>query len=252
MTAIYFSMISMENMEASHNFLSSIYNLIDIESLLAFSLYGEELYNNSPKLRQAFDFKEFSKSEILKWTYLFVSPEYVNPAMEPRAVICNEFTKLRNHISKYHKGTIIYSTASISDSFGNIQGITGILPYIDKLSKIEHDSCNLILESLITTISNYALIDIKKTLLFFCSEINGLGMMKYILEKAAVKNPFKVNILHSLKRLMDVIVEYYPNLIYKYMQSIFYNTDIWKHSKNEIYDKLIDYIQAIKIIETFN
>jgi len=221
-SAIYF--LKTVNVNSVHKSLNKIFKVLDITHLLSFALTGKDIYFNSPMLCEAFDFEELSKT--LRHTFLSAIPnEYVN-STEMHELGINNAKIINNKL--------------VSDIFGNVKGVEGLLVLIEKMEEVSNPLHIGVLEKVLEIVIDFALIDIQKTKFFFNK---GLLILGYSLEKLSTKINFTMHIFDLLQKLMEVIRKYYNMYYIKYLEAVFYNPRIWMNVDKAIYDKVLEFIQ---------
>ena len=241
MSAVHFVSISTSNVIQTHNLLKKAYNSIEVHDIFPFIAFSEGVYKNSPKLQKAFSFKDLSDLGILERLFLSANPKFATKSLKPNEEVYVAKYRLKNQIQKIYKQTKVYHNMSAKDIFFNIGGTAALLPFLYNLSIAQHELRNDALEKVIELIIESALSDIEKTGLLFGHK-DGLMVLSYLFEKLASKVAFSETILNALKKLMDVIKEYYSGYAEQYLENVFYNPGVWRYSSEAIQDKILEHM----------
>jgi len=245
MSTLHFISVSNSSVTLTHEILDKIHIPLGIHDLFPFIGFGENIYNNTPYMKKAFAFKDLIDSHILERIFLCVNPKFVSKTIKPmeRIYLCGKI-ELRNHIEKLGRRTKVWHNMSVRDVFNNISGIAVLCPFINILTNIDNEQRDDLLCKIIEIMCESALSDIEKTTLFL-GHNNGLMILSYLFEKIASKRQFSKPIYDSLEKLLKIIKEFYPQFHESFLESIFYNPEIWKYSSEEIQAKLREHMFEI-------
>ena len=96
-------------------------------------------------------------------------------------------------------------------------------------------------------IKEISMIDKEKAAVFYESE-DGLLILRFLLERLANKGGVSGSMFSVVKQILDIVLKHYPSSKEKYIEMIFLNMDIWKHSPQEVQEQIALHVHNMFIV----
>lgn len=239
MSAVYFATPGDKHF---HHLLEKLHKSVDLGNLFSFILCCEKACANSPALHKALEdikFKDFN--DILNGTFLFADPVFASKG--PSMVIHDRKVPIKNQVAEM-RGVSTSCSTSVREAFGNVKGLHGFLPLVEKLGAERNPLHTAVLEKVLKIVADFSEFDVQKTTLFFGLDNNGIIILSYLLEKLAERVEYTEEVLNTLARLMNSISRNYPQFYNKFRELVIYNPDTWLYTSEELFKKVLNNIQG--------
>ncbi len=97
-------------------------------------------------------------------------------------------------------------------------------------------------------VKEITVIDKEKASLFYDSD-EGIMILRYLLERLANKSGLSLEVFGILCQILDTLLDFYPNSAEKYIEMIYLNMDIWKHSSTEVQKAITEHIHNMFLVQ---
>ena len=91
-------------------------------------------------------------------------------------------------------------------------------------------------------------IDKEKASLFYDSD-EGIMILRYLLERLANKSGLSREVFDIQCVILETLLKFYPNSAEKYIEMIYLNMDIWKHSSVELQKFITEQIHRMFVLD---
>ena len=251
MSALHFAEVNSGNLYPTHfNIMKRIFRFISMHELFPIIAFGEKRCDSWPMIKQVIAHKELVESKLLERIFLIVNPKYASKFYQVHEKIYTSIQRggykleLTNHVERIYKHAKIHHNSPARDVLLNIGGIKIFMPLLYQLGeytatqKFDPEFVDSVLGKVLQILVDVIVIDRERAAVFMSSE-NGILLLRYVMERIARNCGLKSHIFTLTSQILDTLVDFYPQLVEKYLLMIFLNVDIWVYSYQEGAQKII-------------